>query len=578
MNVTSLKKRIAVAAKRQKADVVVTNGKIVDVFNKEIIEEDLAIVDGVIVGIGEYEGESIINAEGQFIVPGFIDGHMHIESTMVTPAEFSNVVIPHGVTSVIADPHEIANVNGPEGVQFMIDASEDIPLNVYIGAPSCVPATKFENSGATMLAADIKEFYKQDRVSSLGEVMDFSAVLHAEDEMMQKLIDAKEAGRIIDGHASGVDATGINVYRSAGILSDHECTTAEEAKERLQRGMHVQLREGSASRDLKQLLHAVTEENARRCLFVTDDKHLDDILEEGSINYNVKVAIDHGLQPITAIQMATLNTAEYFQLETKGAIAPGFDADFLLLDDLESVNITEVFIAGESIVKDGELHKPSENKLQPSEEIINSIHTTPIDRTDLEIPISEGKQANVITVIPNSIITEHSVMNVPTEEGLFVSSVENDLLKMVVMERHHAKGNIGRGIIEGMRLKKGALATTVAHDSHNILAVGTNDADIIFAIEQIKEMGGGLVVVADNQVLASVPLAISGLISVESYKTVYDQLKVVDQAVEDIGFDGDFNPFITLSFMALPVIPNIKLTDMGLFDVTTFKHIDIEAP
>lgn len=318
MDKPSLKKRIAIAAKQMPADTVVKNGKIVDVFNQEIIEADLAIVDGVFAGIGSFEGKHVIDAKGKYVTPGFIDGHVHIESAMVTPAEFANVVLPHGVTSIIADPHEIANVSGVEGVQFMIDASRDIPLHVYFGIPSSVPATSFENAGATLTARDIHSLYDNERVISLGEVMNFPAVFHGDEEMLDKLLDAKRQNKIIDGHAAGVEPNGINVYMTAGINSDHECTTAAEAKDRLQRGMYVMLREGSASRDLKTLLHAVTEKNARRCLFVTDDKHLDDLMEEGSIDHNVRVTIEHGINPLTTIQMATLNAAERFGLKNKG--------------------------------------------------------------------------------------------------------------------------------------------------------------------------------------------------------------------------------------------------------------------
>lgn len=577
MNKSLLKKRIDVAAKRQQADIVIKNGKVVDVFNKEIMEKDIAIVDGVIAGIGAYEGKEVIDAEGNFIVPGFIDGHVHIESAMVTPAEFSNVVLPHGVTSVIADPHEIGNVSGTDGVQFMIDASKNVPLNVFFGIPSCVPATEFENAGAKMLADDIRPFYEQERVVSLGEIMDFPAVFHANDAMLDKLLDAEHAGKIVDGHAAGIDADGINVYRAAGILSDHECTTREEAKERLQRGMHLMLREGSASRDLKELLYAVTEENARRCLFVTDDKHLDEILDEGSINHNVRMAIDHGLKPITAIQMATLNAAEYFGLKSKGAIAPGFDADLLFLKELDTIDIQEVFVGGASVAKNGKCHQPSVHATKASERITDSIRMKKVTKEDLQIKLEANNEANIITIIPNSIVTKHDVKKVDVIDGYFQPSVKNDFLKIAVIERHHEVGNIGLGILHGLNLTDGAIASTFAHDSHNIIVAGTNDEDILLAIEEIERINGGLVAVKDGKLISSLPLAYSGLISDLDYQSVYERLNHLNKALLDLGFTGNFNPFIALSFMALPVIPEIKITDIGLFDVRNFKHIPIEV-
>lgn len=577
MDNASLKKRIAVAGKKMPADIVVKNGKIVDVFNQEIIEADLAIADGVFAGIGSYDGENVIDAKGKFIVPGFIDGHVHIESAMVTPAEFANVVLPHGVTSIIADPHEIANVSGVDGVKFMMDASRDLPLNVFFGLPSCVPATPFENSGATLLAEDLRPFYDHEGVVSLGEVMDFPAVFNGDSDMLEKIRDADKRKKAIDGHAAGVDQNGINVYMAAGIRSDHECTTAEEAKDRLQRGMHVMLREGSASRDLKALLGAVNEKNARRCLFVTDDKHLDDIIEEGTIDHNIRVTIQHGISPMTAIQMATINAAEYFGLNNKGAIAPGYEADFLLLDNLENVDISEVFAKGVSVARDGQCISRYENAVQPPDRLVNSMQMKPIKAEDLQIRLDENKLANIIHMIPNSIVTKHEVQAADTENERFQPSIEKDLLKMAVIERHHQKGNIGLGILCGLGLKSGAIASTVAHDSHNIVAAGTNDNDLMTAINAIKEMNGGVVVVDDGVILASLPLPISGLLSDQDFHTVNKNLQDLNHGLGLIGFAGEFNPFITLSFMALPVIPEIKLTDKGLFDVRSFQHIPIEA-
>ena len=571
----SLTRKLAASAKKVKADMVVKNGKIIDVFNGEIIEEDIAIQDGIIIGIGEYEGEKIIDAKGKYISPGFIDGHVHIESAMVTPQQFSQVVVPHGVTTVIADPHEIANVSGAAGIQFMIDSAKNLPLNIFFMLPSCVPATPFEHAGATLSASDLREFYQEQSVLGLAEVMDFPSVFHQEQGMMEKLSDALQLGKKIDGHAAGISGDALNVYAAAGIKTDHECVTPEEAHERLKRGMYVMLREGSAARDVKALLPVITERNARRCLFVTDDKHLDDLIAEGSIDYNISLAIENGINPITAYQMATLHAAECFGLTTKGAIAPGYDADFVFLDDLETVNVNRVFIKGELIAEEGHcVHSSNKEDPVPSS-LLNTIHINEIGLEDVQIPCPLDANANIIEIIPNKIITRHVVEKVDSEDGQFQPSITKDQLKMAVIERHSSTGNIGLGIVNGFGLTSGAIASTVAHDSHNIIALGTNDQDLLKAVEALKSMGGGLVVIKNNEVIASLPLEISGLMTTAPFIQINDNLKEIDKALSEIGFTGDFNPFLTLSFLALPVIPELKLTDLGLFQVRDFRHIDV---
>jgi adenine deaminase len=571
----SMKKRISVAAKRAKADVVIKNGRIVDVFNLTVFEADIAISDGVIVGIGQYEGEKVIDASNKFVCPGFIDGHVHIESAMVPPHEFAKVVLPHGVTTVIADPHEIGNVAGAEGIQYMINHSQNIPLNVYYMLPSCVPATPFENAGAVLKAEDLAPFYDSEFVLGLGEVMDYPSVHHGHDEMLNKVLDAWDKEVCIDGHAAGVNADGINVYMTAGIRTDHECVNEKEVTERLQRGMYVMLREGSAARDLKQLLKAVNEKNARRCLFVTDDKHLDDLVAEGSIDYNVKLAIQEGIDPILAIQMATLNAAECFRLKTKGAIAPGYDADLLILDSLEEVAIHSVYRLGELIAEKGECLPFPEQTPQVSPRLTNSVQLAEIREEDLILKVVEGN-ANIIEMIPNSLVTKKCRELITSENGIFQPSIKHDQLKLVVVERHHQTGNIGIGIVKGFGIQSGAFVSTVAHDSHNIVGCGTNDQDLYLAIKTIEKMNGGLAVVKNGEVIASLPLQIAGLISEKDFKTINSELKDINTGLEQIGFTGHFNPFLTLSFLALPVIPELKLTDMGLFDVEMFRHIGLQ--
>lgn len=579
MERNQLTRRISVASGKEPADTVIKNGKIIDVFNGEIMKGDIAIVDGYFAGIGEYEGKQIIDAKGCYVSPAFIDGHVHIESSMVTPSEFAKVLLQHGVTTVIADPHEIANVCGTAGIQYMLDSSDNLPFDFYFMLPSCVPATAFEHSGAILRAADLRPFYQHPRVLGLAEVMNFPAVLHAEQDMLDKIVDSKKFGKKIDGHAAGLSANNLNVYMSADIRTDHESTTAAEAKERLQRGMYLMIREGTVAKDLLQLIPVVTNYNSRRCLFVTDDKHLDDLISEGSIDHNVRLAISSGLSPITAIQMATLNAAECFGLSEKGAIAPGYKADFILMDDLEKVKIIDVYKDGKPVWKNGLLMLVygSEKKITETECLKNSVRFHEVSEHTFEIPLKSNK-ANIIEIIPNSLVTKHIMEEVEiSESGLFQSSISRDQLKLAVIERHHMTGEVGLGIVKGLGLKSGAIATTIAHDSHNLIIAGTNDHDMVFAANILKEMQGGMVVVNQGEVVASLELSIAGLMSDRPFQEVNVKLNEINKALREIGASGEFNPFLTLSFLALPVIPELKLTDQGLFQVSTFKHISIDA-
>lgn len=576
MNVSQLASRIKVASKREPADLVIKNGQIVDVFNGQIYTEDVAISDGRIVGIGSFEGKEIIDAENRYIVPGLIDGHVHIESAMVTPTEFAKVVVPHGVTTVIADPHEVANVSGAAGIQFMLDDSENLPLDVYLALPSCVPATPFENAGAILNAENLHPFYEHPRVVGLGEVMDFPAVFHASEPMLNKLLDALNHGKTIDGHAAGIAAENLNVYMAAGIRTDHEATTAEEARERLKRGMYLMIREGSVAKDLEALIEVVQERNARRCLFVTDDKFLDDLVDEGSVDHNIRLAVKRGIDPITAIQMATLNAAECFGFKQKGAIAPGFDADFLLVDNLEDFQISQVYKNGKLVANKQSVIENKWNSTKVPERLMKSINNEKMDQSKLKINLNESK-ANVIKIVPNSLITEHKTCEVDLKDQCFQPSVTNDLQKMAVIERHRKSGNVGLAIVNGFGFQSGAMASTVAHDSHNIIVTGTNDDDMLAAIDEIERIGGGTVIIRNGKTLASLPLPVSGLMADQDSVFVIERLHQLNAALEDIGFEGNFNPFLTLSFLALPVIPALKLTDLGLFDVKAFRHIEIEA-
>lgn len=575
-----LARRIAVAAGRELADLVIKNGKIIDVFNGEIMEADVAIADGYIAGIGSFAGENVIDAKGSYLSPGLIDGHVHVESSMVTPNEFAKVLLMHGVTTAITDPHEIANVSGLEGIQYMLDQSDDLPLDLFVMLPSCVPATDFEFAGAKLTMKDLKPFLTHPRVLGLAEVMNFPAVKNGEETMLEKFHETTAFGKKIDGHAAGLQPDDLNVYMAAGIRTDHECTTAAEAKARLQKGMYLMIREGTVAKDLKNIIGVVNERNARRCLFVTDDKHLDDLLEEGSIDYNVKLAIESGIEPLTAIQMASLNAAECFGLHDRGAIAPGYKADLLFIENLTDMNIQRVLKDGTEVVANGEYltDTPATKSTMSSKALSQSVRFFDLTKGDLEIPLT-GRYANIIEVVPNSLVTRHCIEEVQVDEtGLFQPSVKADLLKLVLVERHKMTGQIGLGIVKGLGLNSGAIASSVSHDSHNLIICGVNDDDMLLAASELKKRQGGLIIIKNGAILASIDLTVSGLISELPYQEVYKKLQNLNHALNELGVTGEFNPFLTLSFLALPVIPELKLTVQGLFHVGKFHHLPIALP
>lgn len=576
INKQNLQRGIAVAGKAQPAEIVIRNGRIIDVFNLEIIEDqDIAIADGKIVGIGKYDALHVIDAKGRYIAPALIDTHVHIESSMVTPKEFARAILPHGVTTVITDPHEIANVAGNDGIQYMIDSSEGLPLDVLVMLPSCVPATPYENSGANLPSSALQSFYAHPRVLGLAEVMDYPSVRDGSEDMMAKLESARYNNGKIDGHGAGLDPGAINVYRAAGISTDHECVTSEEAMERLRRGMYVMIREGSVAKDLKALIGAVTANNARRFLFCTDDKHLDELLHEGSIDHNVRLAIQAGLDPLSAVQIGSLNAAECYGLSHKGAVAPGYEADLLLLDDLRDFTIAEVYKSGVLVARDGSYIGPEMPSYKAPDQLVHTVKLPEITGEQLQLKVGASRQCHVIGITPNSLITTRLIEDVNTLNDCFVPSVERDQLKIAVLERHHLTGNIGLGIVKGFGIHSGAIASTVAHDSHNLVVAGTNDDDMIAAVQALVELQGGLVVVRHGKVIGSLELPISGLISGESFEQVNAELETLHQALNEIGASEAFNPFVTLSFLCLPVIPELKLTDMGLFDFASFSHIPV---
>lgn len=567
--------RIQAAGKNLLPDLIIKNAKIVDVFNGALMDGAVAIHEGFIVGIGDYEeGKSVIDAKGKYLSPSLIDAHVHIESSMLTPLEFSKILLKHGVTTAITDPHEIANVSGVSGIQYMLDAANEAVMTLYTMLPSSVPAAPFEHSGAVLNSEELQPFFNDDRVLGLAEVMDFPSVKNTDDKMIEKLWLTRHHGGLIDGHLAGHPSAAINIYKTAGITTDHEAVSIEEAKDRLSRGMVVMIREGSVAKNLKALLPLVTDRNSRRFLLCTDDKHTDDLIAEGSVDHVVRLAIKEGLDPFLAIQMASLNTAEAYNLKDQGAVAPGYEANLVLLDRLEDFSINKVICKGETVVENDIIlnDMPSTAVDIDESKVRHSVNLPLLSERSLLLPVKD-QSADIIGVIPNQIVTRHLIEEVTAKDGYFQTDIAKDQLKMAVIERHRASGHIGLGIVKGFQFNNGAIATTVAHDSHNVVTAGTNDSDILLAIEMISASDGGLAVVSNGEILATLPLPIAGLMTDVTAEALNTQLIDLNKAFEKIGFTADFNPFLTLSFLALPVIPELKLTDQGLFNVTQFRFI-----
>ncbi|EOI6976358.1 adenine deaminase [Listeria monocytogenes] len=576
-NLKQLQERVAVSDGRAKADLVIKNGRIINVFSGEIMEGDIAIKNGYIAGIGNFpDAEKILDAAGAFIAPGFIDAHVHVESAMVTPAEFARVLLPNGVTTIVTDPHEIANVAGENGIEFMLENAKGVPLDMFVMLPSSVPATEGEHNGETLHAEKLHPLYKHEKVIGLAEVMDFPSVAKGSSDILTKIIDAKKEGGRIDGHGAGLTSADLNNYLAVGIRTDHESTTVKEATDRLRAGMFVMLREGTVGRDLLQTIPAVSEKNSHRFCFCTDDKLINDLITEGSINYNIKLAIQNGIDPITAIQMATINAANCHNLPYLGAVAAGYQADIVFLTDLESVEISKVLKNGEVVVENGVRNEVS-FKQQAAVPFVSPPINHHVCLQDLALPLAK-ETCYVIGMQPNSLFTEKRIEQVTIQDGKFIPTVADDLLKMAVVERHHNTGCVGVGIVKGFGLTEGAIATTVAHDSHNIVAVGVSDEAMKAAIDHITKTGGGIAVVdGTGQVLHDLALPIAGLLSDKSYEEVEVDLAGLLSAYNQISTAKGFDPFLTLSFLTLPVIPELKLTDQGLFDFATFQIIPNEV-
>ena len=554
------------AAYEGKNTLVIKNANVVNVFTDEIVRADVAVYEDVIIGVGSYSGENEIDAGGAYLAPGFIDAHVHIESSMVIPSSFMKVIMPHGTTTVIADPHEIANVAGAAGIRAMYKLTDELPLRVLFMLPSCVPATPFEHSGAKLVAEDMEQFMHKSRILGLGEVMDANSVINCSQEMLDKLRLFDK--RPIDGHAPMLEGMGLNAYRVAGAFSDHECSTYEEVKQKLATGMNILLRIGSAANTMDGVLRRIAEERlpTRNMMFCTDDKHIEDIRREGHINANARMAVAAGIDPIDAIKMASYNAARAYGIRGVGAIAPGYKADMVLLEDLKDFKVKQVISRfGRPYTGEEQIPSPI---LPP--QVFNSVRLPEISKYDLALRCHVS--APVIKMIPHQLVTELVYRDVERDEnGCFIPS--EGMVKLAVIERHHATGSMAVGILEGLGIKHGAVASTVAHDSHNLVVAGDNDEDMLMAIESLRDCGGGYSVVSRGVVLARLPLPIAGLMTAAPVNDVLEIQQALLDALYSLGAKRDSDPLIALSFMALPVIPAVKLTDEGLFDAVNFKFI-----
>jgi adenine deaminase len=572
-----LEELIAAARGEVEVDLLIEGADMVNTLSGEVYRSNVAIYDGTVVGFDCESAKKTLDLSGKVLAPGFIDGHVHLESAMVTVPEYARAVVPRGTTAVVADPHEIANVLGVEGIRYILDSSRSSPLSVFVMLPSCVPATSLETSGASLDAIALSKLIGEERVLGIAEVMNYPGVVFRDPSVMAKL-GLAERTRFdghrprIDGHCPLLSGRDLAAYVAAGIGSDHECTSSEEAKEKLRLGMRIMIREGTAAKNLDDLLPLVNEVNSRRFLFVSDDRHPSDILREGHIDSMVRRAVRAGLDPVVAIQIATQNAAEYFGLLDLGAIAPGRRADIVVLDDLEGLSVQKVLKGGAVVAEGGRLTVPQREAPMPRS---SSMKVGEIGPESFDIK-AEGDLVRAIGVIPNQIITRSLFTRPKVEAGKVVADIDRDLLLMAVVERHTGTGNVGLGLVNGFDLVRGAIATSVAHDSHNIASVGTSSAEIYRAVSAVKEMGGGLVVVDDGEVTASLPLPIAGLLSDRSMEEVVGKIEVVVGAAKNLGSSLE-DPFMTLSFLCLPVIPELKLTDRGLVDVNKFDFVSLFA-
>lgn len=554
---------IAVAAGREKADLVLKNAKYLNVFSNEFLCGDIAVSNGLIAGVGKYDGKTEIDVSGKLVLPGFIDAHIHLESSMVTPAEFAKAVVAHGTTTVITDPHEITNVMGIDGVEYMIQASQNLPIDVHFMMPSCVPATEIDESGAELDCKDIDLYLDNKKVLGLAEMMNYVGVINGDKNVLSKIVTSQAHHKKIDGHAPELSGNDLNAYIAAGVYSDHECSTFENALEKLRKGQFIMIREGTAAHNLKALMPLLTQQYYSRCMFATDDKHPSDLLYGGHIDYIVKQALKNGADPIVALKTATHHAARYFLLNNKGAIASGYLADIVVVDNLEDFNVETVFKRGK-LVFDGEVKDFSaptvDEKL--AEKCFDTFHLDSVTPSSFKV---DGK-LGLIGLVGGELLTR----NLGTADKI---DVENDILKIACIERHKGTNHIGVGYVKGYSLKSGAVATSVAHDSHNIITVGCNDDDIAVAVNAIKDSKGGIAVVENGKIKALLELPIAGLMSDEPLTTVNEKLENAKSSAYELGADKSIDPFMTLSFLSLPVIPSLRITTKGVFDAENWKML-----
>ncbi len=563
-----LARLIAVARGDRPADLVFKGGRVVNVLSRTIQQRDLAVADGFIVGLGDYKAKKVIDVSGRYLAPGFIEGHLHIESSLLTPPALARAVLPHGTTAVIADPHEIANVHGKAGLEYMFAAAEGLPVDVRYVLPSCVPATSLETAGATLSAADLAPLRDHPRVAGLGEMMNFPGVVAGQADVLDKLVAFW--GGHLDGHAPGLGGKDLNAYLLAGPRTDHECVGLPEAAEKLDAGMWVLIREGTLARNLADLLPLVNPAAAPRCLLVSDDLHPDVILDSGHLDRIARRAVELGLDPVVALEMITTNPARCFGLDRRGALAPGYIADVVVLSDLEAVIVEAVYVAGRLAARQGKAVGFPRSEAAYG---LTSMNLPPVTAERFVIP-AQGSRARVIGVVQDQVLTEALVKTVRIEDGVVVSDPEADVLKLAVVERYTGRAGLGLGLVSGFQLKSGALASSVAHDSHNVIAVGVTDEDLALAVGTVAGMGGGLCTVAGGRVAARLPLPVAGLMSERPIAQVRQGLAAVRRAAADLGCPIA-NPFMALSFLALPVIPSLKLTDQGLVDVDRFQRVSL---
>lgn len=554
---------IAVAAGREKADLVLKNAKYLNVFSNEFLSGDIAVSNGLIAGVGKYDGKTEIDVSGKLVLPGFIDAHIHLESSMVTPAEFAKAVVAHGTTTVITDPHEITNVMGIDGVEYMIQASQNLPIDVHFMMPSCVPATEIDESGAELDCKDIDLYLDNKKVLGLAEMMNYVGVINGDKNVLSKIVTSQAHHKKIDGHAPELSGNDLNAYIAAGVYSDHECSTFENALEKLRKGQFIMIREGTAAHNLKALMPLLTQQYYSRCMFATDDKHPSDLLYGGHIDYIVKQALKNGADPIVALKTATHHAARYFLLNNKGAIASGYLADIVVVNNLEDFNVETVFKCGK-LVFDGEVKDFSaptvDEKL--AEKCFDTFHLDSVTPSSFKV---DGK-LGLIGLVGGELLTR----NLGTADKI---DVENDILKIACIERHKGTNHIGVGYVKGYSLKSGAVATSVAHDSHNIITVGCNDDDIAVAVNAIKDSKGGIAVVENGKIKALLELPIAGLMSDEPLTTVNEKLENAKSSAYELGADKSIDPFMTLSFLSLPVIPSLRITTKGVFDAENWKML-----